>query len=312
MYKIEKVLVTGSNGLTGSALRRIYGLYPEYEFNFCSRNDYDLIKEQDIISMYERFRPDYVIHTAARVGGIGLNLEKPGELFFQNIIMNSFMIHYAYIYSVKRILCFSSVCSFPDNVPLLKEELQQFGEPYKDNFAYGYAKRMVDIQIKAYYKQYGVNYCSVILTNLYGQNDNFDLRDGHVIPALIHKCYLAKKNKEPLTVWGDGSSLREFICSDDVAHISIALLKTFCDRVLVSNPVEISIKDICKIICDKMSFKGNTVFDSSKPNGQYRRPSDISLLKSIVPNFKFTDYATGVENTVHWFISNYPNIRGIL
>ena len=143
--------------------------------------------------LYHKTLPDYVIHAAAKVGGIGLNRSRPAELFCDNILMNTHMIHCAYKFEVEKLICYTSVCTFPDDVKVLKEDLQQAGKPFEDNFAYGYAKRMVDIQIKAYRRQYGVNYCSVIPTNLYGPNDNFSLTNGHVIASLIHKCYLAKK-----------------------------------------------------------------------------------------------------------------------
>ena len=305
-----KILVTGTEGLMGRALENICDQYPDDEFIFCSRKDADLTKEDEVASMYDKFRPEYVIHPAAKVGGIGLNLAKPGELFYQNILMNSFMIHYAHLHDVKKIICYTSVCSFSDKVDLLKEELQQAGEPFEDNFAYGYAKRMADIQIKAYRKQYGVNYCSIISTNLYGINDNFNLEDGHVIPALIHKCYLAKKNNTPLTLWGDGSSLREFVYADDMAHLTMSILKdSTWDKIIVSNTLEMSIKEVCQIICEHMDFKGKVIFDMSKPNGQYRRPSDTSRLQSMVPNFQFTDHKDGIGKTIKWFCEKYPEVR---
>lgn len=309
---MSKILVTGANGLVGHALRRICSEFNGDEFVFYDRAKADLTKEQDVCEMYKNERPDYVIHTAARVGGIGLNLAKPAEMFYQNILMNSFMIHYANLNNVKKIICYTSACTFPHNVPILKEELQQTGKPWDDNFAYGYAKRMVDIQIRAYRQQHKVNYCSVVPTNLYGPNDNFSLEDGHVIAALVHKCYMAKKNSSPLVLWGDGSSLREFIYSDDVARLTVMILKNTSityDKVIVSNTIEMSIKKICQIICEEMGFGGEIVFDTDKPNGQFRRPSDTSRLHSIIPDIKFTDHRIGIRHTIDWFSENYPEVR---
>jgi len=307
---MSRILITGSNGLLGLAFRTIQSDFADHDFYFATRDDGDLTNIDQVRSLYRMSCPDYVIHAAAKVGGIGLNRSCPAELFYENILMNSHMIHCAYEFEVEKIVCYSSVCSFPDDVEILREDLQQFGKPFDDNFAYGYAKRMVDIQIKAYRRQYGVNYCSVIPTNLYGPNDNFSLTNGHVIAALIHKCYLAKISNSSLVIWGDGSSLREFIYSDDLARLTMATLKMKeHDKIIVSNNVEISIRDVASIVCDCMSFEGDIVFDTSKPNGQYRRPSDISRLKCIIPNLKFTNHYTGIKQTVEWFMSNYPNVR---
>ncbi len=308
---MSKILVTGSDGLIGWAIRSLSDRYKDDEFIFCSRKDGNLTNEADVVNIYSQHKPDYVIHAAARVGGIGINIAKPADLFYENILMNSFMIHYAYIFKVKKIVCYSSVCTFPDNVAVLKEDLQQVGKPYDSNFAYGYAKRMIDIQIKAYKKQYGTNYFSIISTNLYGPNDNFSLTDGHVIPCLIHKCHLAKKENKPLNIWGDGSSLREFVYSPDVARLTIDILKTEHDKdkIIISNNKEFSIKQVIEMICDYMHFDGEVIYDLSKPSGQHRRPSDTSLLNGMIPDLNLTDHKDGIKKTVNWFVRNYPNIR---
>ena len=307
---MPRILITGSAGLLGLAFRTIKLDFPEYDFYFATREDGDLTKMDMVRNLYKRTHPDYVVHAAAKVGGIGLNRSRPAELFYDNILMNTYMIHCAYEFEVENLICYTSVCTFPDDVKVLKEDLQQNGKPFDDNFAYGYAKRMVDIQIKAYRLQYGVNYCSVIPTNLYGPNDNFSLTDGHVIAALIHKCYLAKKNNSPLSIWGNGSPLREFIYSDDLARLTMAMLQMKeHDKIIISNNSEISIKNTCKIVCKHMDFDGDIVFDASKPNGQYRRPSDISRLKNLVPDLTFTSHDEGIERTVKWFVDNYPKVR---
>lgn len=310
---MSKILITGSDGLIGWAFRLLHD--QEYkeddEFIFCTRKDGNLINEDHVAKIYAKHKPDYVIHAAARVGGIGINLAKPAELFYENILMNSFMIHYAYLFNVKSIVSYSSVCTFPDDAPVLTEDLQQCGKPFDSNFAYGYAKRMIDIQNKAYKRQYGVNYFSIISTNLYGPNDNFSLTDGHVIPCLIHKCFLAKKNNDPLVIWGDGNSLREFIYSYDVAKLTMELLKTEHgkDKIIVSNNNELSIRQVVEMICRCMNFDGEVIFDTSKPKGQYRRPSDTALLRGIIPDFQFTDHETGIKKSVDWFAKNYPDLR---
>lgn len=307
---MSKILVTGSDGLMGWAFRSIAHEYDD-QFIFCSRKDGDLTKEEDVKTVYSKVKPDLVIHAAARVGGIGINLAKPAELFYENILMNSFMIHYARVFNVSRIVCYSSVCTFPDDASLLTEDLQQCGKPFDSNFAYGYAKRMIDIQLQAYKKQYGTNYFSIISTNLYGPNDNFSLTDGHVIPCLIHKCFLAKKNNTPLSIWGDGNSLREFVYSFDVARITLNLLKMDHDKnkIIVSNNEEFSIRSIINMICEYLEFGGEVVYDLTKPGGQYRRPSDTSLMKSLIPDISFTEHSNGIRGTIKWFIDRYPQLR---
>lgn len=306
-----KILITGSNGLVGNALKIVSAKYPEHDYIFADRSFAELTEQKSVEQLYQKYQPDYVIHTAARVGGIGANLAKPAQFFYENILMNSFIIHYAHLFNVKKLLCFSSVCSFPDGLPVLKEEYQQEGKPYEANAAYGYSKRMVDVQINAYRKQHNSNFCTIIPGNIFGPNDNYELSDGHVVPSLIHKCFVAKRDKQPLRVWGNGSPLREFIYSVDLADITFKLL--FCDkdinRVLVSNNIEISIKDMVFNICNAMDFKGEIIFDASKPQGQYRRPSDISLLKSLIPDVSFSDHKVAIQESVNWFVNNYPNLR---
>lgn len=308
---MDRILVTGSDGLIGNALKRISSSFA-YEFIFTTRSDGDLTSEQTVKRLYETYRPQYVIHTAARVGGIGANLSKPAEFFYENILMNTYMLHYAWVYGVKKCVAFSSVCSFADKLTILRENLQQEGAPYKDNLSYGYAKRMIDIQIQAYRKQHNCDFCAVIPTNMYGLNDNFSLTDGHVIPSLIHKCYIAQQKDIPLVLWGNGTSLREFIYADDAAMFTMQIMLSPLkfDGVILSSPKEYAIKYIAELICKCFEYNGKIVWDTSKPNGQHKRPSDISRLKSIVSNLRYVSPEEGIMRTVSWFKSQYPNIRG--
>ena len=307
----EKILVTGADGLIGSAIKRIAKSHKN-EFIFASRKDADLTSEIHVKNLFSKEKPDFVIHAAAKVGGIGANLKKPAEFFYENIMMNSLILHYAWKYQVKKCLAFSSVCSYPDKVEILKEDLQQFGKPCEENFAYGYAKRMIDTQIKAYRLQYGCNFCALVPANLYGCNDNYDLNDGHIIPSIIHKCFLAKKENKPLECWGDGSPLREFIFADDVAELCLRILfsEQAHDAVIVSNPIEYSIKEVVHFICKYTKYDGPVQWSSNRLNGQHRRPSDISRLKKIAPNFNYTNLDDGIKKSVEWFADNYPNLRG--
>jgi len=240
------------------------------------------------------------------------NTNYPGDFYHDNIMMNTNVIAEARKNGVKKLIFFSSTCVFPDKVeyPLSPEKIH-LGPPHNSNYAYAYAKRMGQVQIQAYREQYGVNYFTVIPCNIYGPGDNYNLANGHVIPSLIHKMYLAKQNNTDFVVWGSGSPLREFIFSEDVAELTMMLYEKYdgVDPVILSTSEEISIKDIVLMIAEIFEFKGNVIFDSTKPDGQLRKPSDNSVIKSIFPDYKFTPIETGLRKSITWFIENYENIR---
>jgi len=242
----KRVLVTGKNGLVGTAIREVSeGYCPDFDFVYVGRAETDLTKEQEVESLFRIVKPDYVIHTAAKVGGIGGNINEPAAMFYDNILMNTHVIHQAWKYGVEKLLAFSSVCVFPDGIPVLREDLMQQGEPYHTQFAYGSAKRAIDAQIRAYKKQYGDRqFASIIPCNIFGKYDYYNLQNGHVIPSLIHKLFVAKNTDKPFVVWGDGSAKREFIYSCDLADIAIKLLyrNTIPERILVSNNNQVSIR----------------------------------------------------------------------
>lgn len=295
---MKKTLVTGGYGLVGSTINADIRIGKEY----------DLRNQQDVELMFEIHKPTHVIHCAARVGGVGGNMKYKGEYFYDNIMMNTNVIEQARLAGVKRLVNFLSVCVYPDNVeyPLTEKQIH-LGEPHFSNDAYAYAKRVSDIQIRAYRQQYGINYTSIIPTNVYGPRDNFSLDQGHVIPMLIHKLYLAQKNNTDFVVWGDGKSLREFIFSKDLGKITEWVLNKYeeTEPIIVSTSEEISIRDIVDLLVSEFNFKGNVVFDTTKLNGQFRRPSDNSKLKNYLKGFEFTPIEAGLKETVKWFQDNY-------
>jgi GDP-L-fucose synthase len=256
--------------------------------------------------------PTHIIHAAGYVGGLGANMNNLGDFFYKNILINTNLIHESYTHGVKKVLSFLSTCIFPDKVeyPLTEKKIH-LGPPHFSNDAYAYAKRMTDIQIRAYREQYGLNYKSVIPTNIYGPNDNYNIQNGHVLPSLIHKCYLARENKTPFTIWGTGKPLREFIFSKDVAKLTEWVLENYDEPepIILSTSEEISIKNVVDIIVELMNFKGEVIWDESKPDGQFRKPSDNSKIKSYLPNFKFTPLYEGLKYTIDFFEKNYNNVR---
>tara|TARA_R110001599_G_scaffold1706_5_gene8450 strand:- start:6062 stop:6964 length:903 start_codon:yes stop_codon:yes gene_type:complete len=298
-----KTLVTGGTGLVGSAINADYKL---------GSSEADLRNMIHVINLFDEYKPDSVIHCAAKVGGLGGNMNYKGEYFYDNLMINTNVIEACRLYNVKRLVCFLSTCVFPDDVkyPLTIDQIHS-GEPHQSNYPYAYAKRMADVQIRAYREQYGLNYTSIIPSNIYGPNDNFSLEHGHVMPMLIHKLYLAKKNNTDFTVWGSGKPLREFIYSKDIAKISEWVLENYVgeEPLIISGDGEVSIKDLVDLLVQEFNFKGKVIFDSSKPDGQYRKPSDNSRIKELLPEFEYTPFEQGIKETVNWFKENHENAR---
>ena len=305
-----KVLVTGAGGLVASAIQSEGKKYPEYEFLFSGRRDHDLTKQEDVERLFVEFKPDYVIHTAARVGGIGKNLNSPAQQYYDNILMNTHIIHTAYLNNVEKLIAFSSVCAFPADSKILKEENLHDGPPFPAHGSYAYSKRMVDVQIAAYRKQYGTQYCSVIPGNIFGEYDNFNLEDGHVVPSLIHKGYLAVEKNNPLEVWGDGTPTREFLYAKDVARACIELLKKdkLPQKIIVSGQEEITIRSLVKKILHIYGHE-KVKWLTDKPNGQMKRPSSKKVLHEILPHLEFTPIEEALEHTIRWFQKNYRDAR---
>tara|TARA_R110000868_G_scaffold394942_1_gene666423 strand:+ start:384 stop:1292 length:909 start_codon:yes stop_codon:yes gene_type:complete len=299
----NKILVTGGTGLIGSAFKECIKV---------GSKDYDLRSKDETHLMLSDHTPDVVIHTAAKVGGIGANMEYPANFYYDNIMMNTNVINASYEHVISKLVCFLSTCVFPDNIsyPLTEDKIH-IGPPHTSNAAYAYAKRMADIQINSYNRQFGTKYFSVIPCNVYGINDNFDLQSGHVIPMLIHKCWMAKQNNTTFEIWGNGSALREFVFADDVANIVLKLVDIYdnTDPIIISNPIEYSIKQVVDLIIKYMEFTGPVKWLTDKPNGQHRKPSSNKKLLSVIGEYNFTTLEIGLKNTIDWFKLNYPNVR---
>lgn len=300
----KQILVTGGNGLVGSEfIGDLYYKSTSKEFNLIDKEETNKLISKNFYG---------IIHCAAKVGGVGSNLKYKGDFFYNNIMINTNVIESARIHNVKKLVAFLSTCVFPNNVeyPLTESKIH-LGPPHFSNDAYAYAKRMSDIQIRAYNEQYDLNYIAVIPTNIYGPNDNYDIVNGHVIPSLIHKCYLARENKTEFTVWGSGKPLREFIFSRDVAKLTEWVLENYEENepIILSTSDEISIKEVVSIIIEIMNFKGNVKWETDKPDGQFRKPSDNTKIKKYLPDFKFTPLYEGLKETIDYFEKNYNLLR---
>ena len=312
MVDRKVILVTGGSGLVGSAIKSLSFDYPKFEFVFPDSKSYNLTRQDRVERMFEIYNPDMVIHCAARVGGIGRNLSTPAQQFRDNILMNTLVIDEAHFWGVRRMISFSSACAFPGDVTEQTEDQLHDRPPFPAHESYAYAKRMVDIQNKAYNKQYGTQYVSVIPGNIFGKRDNFDLDNGHVVPSLIRKCYEAKLNDEPFKIWGTGDACREFIYAHDVAKACIELLlaEKWEERVIVSGDKPVKIGHIAKIIANILEYN-NLEYLVDKPEGQMYRGSDSSVLDELLPEFSRTSVDEALEKTIDWFVEVYPDVRGI-
>jgi len=311
---MNNILITGGSGLVGSAIKSIYNNYPNYNFIFLSSSDCDLTDYNQTLKYFQKTKPDLVIHLAANVGGLFKNMTQKVQMFEINLMINFNVIKASYNVGVKKLISCLSTCIFPNKTSYpMNENMVHDGVPHFSNDAYAYAKRMIEIQSNAYNEQYGTNYICIIPTNIYGPHDNFNLSDAHVIPALIHKCYLAKSNNESFIVAGSGKPLRQFIYSEDLAKLIIWCIETYNEKssiiLSVDESNEISIGDIAKIIATKFNYIERLEFDKTKSDGQYKKTADNSKLKSYLPNFEFTKIENGLSKTIDWFINNYDNCR---
>lgn len=304
-----KILVTGSGGLLGSSLKnKLQG-----ENIFHTRKDVDLTNYDETFNYVkkckEKFGVNTIIHCAALVGGVKANTENNRKFFDENFHINSNVIKSSLLLDIENFVNVSSTCVFPyESVqyPLTSKDIYS-GVPHPSNEGYAYAKRISGYEVEGIKKMTGKNWINVVSTNLYGPNDNFNLETSHMIAGLIHKGYLAKKNKDKLVVWGDGSQMRQFVHSDDMAELILWSLKNWSSEIpcMLINEEEFSVKKICEIIKQKFGLVDNDiVFDLEKPMGLLRKPA-----KTDVPNFKFISLEDGISQTIDWFVENYKTCR---
>lgn len=230
-----------------------------------------------------------------------------------NVIMNDNVMECCKDGGVKLVSCLST-CIFPDKTSYpIDESMIHDGPPHTSNEGYAYAKRMIDVMNRCYKDQYGCEFTAVIPTNIYGPNDNFSIENGHVIPGLIHKCYLAKQNGTDFTIWGSGKPLRQFIYSIDLAKLMMWVVRKYTSAepiiLSVGEDQEISIKKVAELIVEAMDFKGVVKFDTTKADGQFKKTADNRKLRAHHPNFQFTSMKDGLKETVEWFVANYDAAR---
>ena len=250
---------------------------------------------------------DIVVHLAAHVGGIGLNREKPAELFYDNLMMGTQMIHAAYQAGVKKFTCVGTICAYPKFTPVPFKEADLWdGYPEETNAPYGIAKKALLVQLQAYRQQYGFDGIYLLPVNLYGPEDNFDTRSSHVIPALIRKVHEAQLAEETvIPVWGDGSPTREFLYAEDAARgiVMGTIGYSHEDPVNLGTNSEISIKALIELICKLMEYEGEIVWETEQPNGQPRRCLDTSRAKERFGFEAQVGFEEGLRRTIAWYRS---------
>lgn len=312
----KTVLVTGGTGLVGKALEKVVEeqKVPNETWVFLSSRDADLRDLEACRALFAEHQPTHVIHLAAFVGGLFRNMAEPANFYDFNISMNLNIMKCSHEFKVEKLVSCLSTCIFPEGTTFpIDETMLHNGPPHDSNFAYAYAKRMVDVQTRAYAQQYGCRFTSVIPTNVYGPHDNYHLRDGHVIPALIHRFYLAKQAGEDMSVWGSGRPLRQFIHSEDLARNMIWVLRNYHDPepiiLSVGEEEEVSIGEVARLIGQAMDFQGQIVQDESKADGQYKKTASNAKLLRLNPDVTFMPIQEGLRDAVQWFVENFETAR---
>jgi GDP-L-fucose synthase len=255
--------------------------------------------------MYETQKPDIVIHLAGRVGGIGFNQEYPAALFYDNIMMGVQLLHEGYLRKIEKFVNLGTICAYPKFTPVpFKEEDLWNGYPEETNAPYGLAKKMMLVQSQAYRRQYDFNSIYLLPVNLYGPGDNFDPRSSHVIPALIKKCFDAKKQGDKeIVVWGTGKATREFFYVEDAAEAIVLAMEKYnkSEPVNIGAGFEISIRDLVDLIVELTGFQDKVTWDETKPDGQPRRMLDTSRATQEFGFKAKTDFRTGLKRTIEWY-----------
>jgi GDP-L-fucose synthase len=303
--RTKRILVTGGSGFLGShVVARLREMGCRHIIAPRSA-EYDLTREPDVLRLLQTEKPQVVLHLAAKVGGIGANRKYPGTFLYQNLIMGTHLIESSRLLGVEKFVMVGTICSYPKFTPVpFKESDLWNGYPEETNAPYGLAKKMLLAQLQAYKQEFGFNGVNVMLVNLYGPRDNFDLESSHVIPALIRKCIEAKERGDRvLPVWGTGRPTREFLYVEDAAEALVRAAEVLetPEPVNVGSGKEIAIGDLARLIAEKTGFTGELKFDPNMPDGQPRRCLDVTRARQLLGFEAKTTLAEGLEKTIQWY-----------
>jgi GDP-L-fucose synthase len=303
----KKILVTGGGGFLGKHVVQQLKSRGCKDIFVPRRSDFDLTQMDQVKAVFQKSKPEVIIHMAAEVGGIGANLKNPGRFFYSNLMMGVQLMEMARISGIEKFVALGTICAYPKFTPVpFKEENIWDGYPEETNAPYGLAKKMLLVMSQGYRQQYNFNSIYLLPVNLYGPQDNFDLESSHVIPAIIRKCAdaIRTKNNE-VVLWGSGEVSREFLYVEDAAEGIILATEKYASPEPVNLGVgfEIKIKDLAALIGGLMGFKGRFVWNSSKPDGQPRRCLDVSRAKKEFGFTAKTSLEDGLAKTINWYNS---------
>lgn len=301
----KRILLTGSTGFFGSHILAELRLRGCHNIVTPRHADYDLSYSGHVDQVYAAFRPQVVIHCAAHCGGIGLNKERPADLFYDNITMGVFMLDAAHRYGVEKFVQLGTVCEYPKFTPVpFSEDNLWNGYPEETNAPYGIAKKALLVMGQAYRQQYGFNAIHLLPVNLYGPRDNFDPKSSHVIPALIRKFEEAKASGQPsVSIWGSGNAYREFLYVEDAAKAVVLATERYDEGepVNIGTGCTVAISNLAKIIADKVGFKGVINFDTSMPDGQPERCLNTERATQKFGFTATTSLSKGLDKTIAWY-----------
>jgi len=302
-----ETIVFGGSGLVGYALKQI-----KRDWIYLSSKDGDLRNLDTVDKLINKYKPKSVVFLAANVGGLYKNMKEGYKIFMDNLKMEMNIIETCNKYGIKNGVFCLSTCIYPDKTSYpIKEEYIHDGKPHDSNYGYSYAKRNLEVMCRLSNETFGSNFKCIIPTNIYGENDNFSLENGHVLPALIHKAYLVnKKVNETFEIKGDGNVLRQFIYSGDIAKLICKILNLKKNEKFILSPEkEYLIKDIVKKISTKYNIPNEKIIYTNDSTGQYKKTVSNEKIKKYFPDFIFTSLDEGLDKTIYWVNKNYDNMR---
>jgi GDP-L-fucose synthase len=310
----KRAVVTGGAGFLGSHVVAMLREHGCAEIHVPRSADYDLVGRDAVRRLFEDTRPDIVFHLAARVGGIGANQRRPGAYFHDNLEMGVHIIEQARQSRVEKIVLAGTICSYPKETPVpFREETLWDGYPEETNAPYGIAKKALIVMAQAYRQEYGTNAIALLPVNLYGPRDNFDLETSHVIPAIIRKCVDAVEGgRDQVTLWGDGSPTREFLYVEDCARAFVLAAERYdaSEPINLGTGAEIKMAELATKIAELTGYRGEIIWDASRPNGQLRRRLDTTRAKKHFGFEASTSFEEGLRRTIAWYREHKETARG--
>src|SRR5215212_5187266 len=306
-WRDRRVFLTGGGGFLGSVLREKIEAEGPAALHAPRKSEVDLRDAAATRAFLGRTRPNLVIHAAGVVGGIGANRSHPGRFFYENAAMGIHLIEESRLANIEKFVCLGTICAYPKFTPIpFREDDLWNGYPEETNAPYGIAKKALLVQLQSYREEYGFNGIFLLPVNLYGPRDNFDLQTSHVIPAMIRKFVEAtERGDAQVELWGDGTPTREFLYVEDAAEGIVAAAERYNDRdpVNLGRGEEILIRDLAALIAERTGFRGEIVWDTTKPNGQPRRLLDVTRAEERFGFRAKTSFADGLAKTIDWYMT---------